>query len=301
MHDVLETAVVEEAGPRLDAWAAAAFVNLPSRSAARKVAKRGELLLNGEVVETSRFVKPGDVVTLTFPKRPPPPCTLRPLLAHRDEHCAVVVKPAGLLVNGNRHRTLEHSLLNVLPPPDRPDALPMPRPVHRLDYETMGLVAVARTGPAIVALGHAFERREVAKRYAAIVVGHLEGEGTIDTPLDGRAAVSKWRALRPFRSLKPGWCTEVELVPVTGRMHQLRRHMLELGHPILGDMKYVDDPRLVYRHKGLFLAATSLDFPHPVEAGRVHAEVAPPAKFRSFRVREERRWVRWHAARPEMP
>ncbi|MCA9573219.1 MAG: hypothetical protein KC656_35530, partial [Myxococcales bacterium] len=106
-------------------------------------------------------------------------------------------------------------------------------------------------------------------------------------------ACSRVRSVGSFRCLKTGWCTEVELEPVTGRTHQLRRHLLALGHPVLGDSRYVDGP--VYRGNGLFLASVLLDLPALDSDGRVVVQAPLPAKFSSFRRREERRWSRWHS------
>ncbi len=302
MSDFLEQHQVEsfEPGERIDRWASRHFARLPTRGSARKACKRGELLLNGQEVESSRFVKEGDEVSLK-PGVVHPTCDLEPEVAVSDAHGALVVKPAGILVNGNRHRTLEHGLPNVLPPSGIEDALFAPRPVHRLDFETTGLVAVARSMRALSAWSQAFEERRVRKRYEAVVVGRLEGEGTIELALDGRNAVSRYWSVRPFRSLKTDWCTRVVLEPVTGRTHQLRRHLQHIGHSILGDKRYPTGG-LVFRGNGLFLAATELDLPHPIAADqRMAASIDVPHKFVSFERREERRWARWHGknAAPE--
>lgn len=281
-------------GERIDAWCERCMERVPSRSFARKRLRTGRILLNGTRVESSRYIRPGDIVELfADPGRPAYHRELSVLYV--DTHCAVVLKPAGLLVSGNRHQTLENALPTVLPP-HHDDPLPFPRPVHRLDYETAGPVVVARTHAALVALSHAFEARKVGKSYRAIVLGRLESGGHLRTPVEGREAHSEVLHPQPFRSLKTGWCTEVELVPHTGRTHQLRRHLAAMGHPILGDRKYGDGP--VYRGNGLFLASTALSFPHPTEARGVEVEVPPPQKFASFRRREERRWTKWH---PEAP
>ena len=299
MSEFLEEHAVREVEPRerVDAWASRHFARLPTRGSARRACKRGELLLNGAVVESSRFVKVGDTVGLK-PGVVHPTCDVTPDVAVMDDHAALVVKPPGILVNGNKHRTLEHALPNVLPPSDVEDALFAPRPVHRLDFETMGLVAVARSRRALSALSRSFEERRVRKRYEAIVVGRLEGEGTIELDLDGRAAVSNYWSVRCFSSLKTTWCTRVVLEAVTGRTHQLRRHLQHLGHSILGDKRYPTNG-LVFRGNGLFLAAVELDVPHPIEPEeRLAARIDVPHKFGSFEQREVRRWNRWHGKNP---
>lgn len=284
--------VVEEADltdePRLDALACRVFDHLPTRSSARKALKREDLLLDGEPARSAWYPRVGQVLTLDLPADRHPPNTLKPQVVFEDEHLAVVVKPAGVLTNGNRHRTLERALPNVLA---TIGGYP-PRPVHRLDFETAGLVVVARTPEASAGMGAAFQERRVQKTYRAIAVGLLEGEGRIEAELDGREAVTAWRALEPIRSLHVTWCTELEVRPTTGRMHQIRRHFSGLGHALLGDARYPTGK--VFKNNGLFLAAVGLAFDHPVTGAPIRAAIDPPRKFTSFRAREERRWARWH-------
>lgn len=287
---------LEEGAVRVDRWACEHFLRLPSRKAARKACKRGDLRLNDEPVESSRFVQPGDTVTLRAEDVERPPNELVPEVVHADDHFAIVIKPAGVLTNGARYRTLERGLPNAMKRSPEVDALAAPRPVHRLDYETWGLVAVARTQRSLVALGHAFEERRVHKTYRAVVAGRLEGEGVVDTPLDGRPAVSRYRVVGHTRSLKVGWITEVELHPETGRTHQLRRHLHELGHPILGDARYVDGP--VLRKRGLFLAAVGLALDHPTTGEPLSFRVDPPHKFPTFLAHQVVRWNKFHPDAP---
>jgi tRNA pseudouridine32 synthase/23S rRNA pseudouridine746 synthase len=157
--------------------------------------------------------------------------------------------------------------------------------VHRLDTDTSGLIVFARTSAAQVALAGQFERRETEKTYAARLWGEVAGEaGTVDLPLTvdwpnrprqhvnhqtGRPAVTDWRVV----ARTPGE-TRVALMPQTGRSHQLRVHMAELGHPILGDPLYAtgaaqDFPRLM-------LHAERLAFAHPETGARVAFHAPAP-------------------------
>jgi len=138
-----------------------------------------------------------------------------------------------------------------------------------------------------------FERREIHKRYRAVVLGYLDGEGEIDAPLEGRVALSRWRAISQTRSLRTDWLTTLDLFPVTGRTHQLRQHITALGHPILGDDLYHNEH--VLKGNGLFLCAVEQRFVHPMTGETVHMEIEEPSKFSSHRAREARRWERWHA------
>ncbi len=280
----------DTAPQRLDRYASIVFAQLPSKARARKAAKAGLLLLNGQPAESSRYVKPGDLICYQAPApRPPKPFPLDLSFAHVDDHLAVVIKPPGLLTNGNRFRTLEAALVHHLPPPALPDALPWPRPAHRLDFRTGGLVVAARTLTAQIALGHAFEQRRVAKGYRAIVSGRLEGAGVIRQPVEGRDAETAWQALGHVPSTRVQALTTVDLQPATGRTHQLRRHLAHLGHPIVGDDKYTPAEVPLLRGKGLFLWAVSLTLAHPVTGVTLQVDTSEPPRFEGLRSRERKR------------
>ena len=134
---------------RLDRYASRVARFFASTSQAYLAAKKGLLQLNGEVVSPGRRVHPGDTLTSTIIHGPPRRVFTHPLqVLLEDAHLAVIDKPAGLLVNGNRHRTIERALPFNLLPSDEPDALSTPRPVHRLDVPTGGLLLVAKTALA---------------------------------------------------------------------------------------------------------------------------------------------------------
>lgn len=294
MHPHLERRLPADAPrERLDRVALALFpLWLPSRAAAKAACKRGEVLVDGAPAEPSRFVAAGDTIALR-PRADSPhrayPTVLE--VAHEDDAVAVVVKPPGLPVSGNRHRTLARALAANLTPSPRPDALPSPHPAHRLDASTSGLVAVGKTATAIAALNAAFAARAVDKRYRAVVVGRLEGQGVIDAPIDGADARTEYSALAHSRSVRTDWITEVELRPITGRTHQLRRHLADLGHAISGDRLY-GAPHTTLRGQGLFLAAVALTLPHPDDGAALTVAIDPPPKFAALVAREARRWQR---------
>jgi RluA family pseudouridine synthase len=283
----------ESAGEHLDAYAAKAFNLLESRKAARKAVKRGDLLLDGALAQANWLVRAGQCLELLTPSAPPPPVydfKFRVLL--EDEYLAVVEKPAGIPVSGNYVRTIERALLANISASRQPDALPWPRPVHRLDAPTGGLLLIAKTARAMVELSRQFQERTVHKRYRAIVSGRLEGGGRICEPLDGRRAETGYRVLEQSRSLHTDWLTTLELELFTGRTHQLRRHLAGLGHPILGDRQYALPGQLL-RSKGLFLWALELDFDHPKTGERMRMRIDEPPKFATYRDREQRRWQRY--------
>ena len=278
---------------RLDRFAFSALPGLATVTHAKKAAKRGELLVNGQPRQPHSRVRSGDEISFTGARRPPPPVFRIALeVAFEDDHLAVVVKPPGVAVSGNRHRTLEHALLPHLQPSTQPDALPWPRPVHRLDLRTGGLVMVAKTATTRARLGQLLQERRVSKRYRSLLLGRLEGEGRVEQPVEGRASASRYRAVAHTRSLRTEWLSTVDLWPETGRTHQLRRHAQHLGHPVLGDELYGRDG-CVLRGQGLFLWALELELVHPVTAESLVVEIPEPPKFESHRRREVRRWKKY--------
>ena len=263
-------------------------------------------MLNGTAIDTVTCVSAGDRLTLDLARVPLPPVFEMKLdIAFVDEHFAVVCKPPGLVTSGNGlRRTLSLALPFNLQRSSERTALLVPRPVHRLDAGTQGLVLVARTSDASVALGAALAGRNVRKRYRAIVAGRLDGKGCVDIDVGSKTAKSSFVAVEHTRSLHlpSGWMTTVDLWPHTGRKHQLRVHMASLGHPILGDKLYLDRASgdKLLKHKGLFLAAIELELDHPVRRAvngspeRVHVEIAEPTRFAKFRQQNARRWDKHH-------
>ncbi len=201
-------------------------------------------------------------------------------ILHEDRHILVVDKPAGLLSVPGKLAGREDCLLSRLAAL-RWDALL----VHRLDCDTSGVMIFARTKAAQGFLGQEFEQRRAAKTYIARVAGEVAGDsGRIDLPLcadwqnrprqmvsheHGRAAVTDWRVI----GRSPGE-TRVRLTPLTGRSHQLRVHMLELGHPILGDPIYATGPARAAPR--LMLHAETLALHHPATGERVSFAASCP-------------------------
>ena len=114
----------------------------------------------------------------------------------------------------------------------------------------------------------------------------------VERPIADRAASTRWVAHQNHNSLHCDWITSVELSPITGRTHQLRIHCAVLGHPILGDDLHTRSGPLL-RGTGLYLFASGLEFDHPRSGERVRVEIPEPAKFVTYREREQRRWDAW--------
>lgn len=181
---------------------------------------------------------------------------------YQDKDLIVLNKPSGLLTNPGRGEHLADCLLSRVQ-----QQYPLAQLVHRLDMATSGVVVIALRRASERALKQQFADRTVSKRYLAVVWGTLQqAEGTVDMPLvadssnppkqkvcysHGKSAITHYRLLQQLsdRAL-------VELKPVTGRSHQLRMHMLALGHPILGDAFYASGAALNAAPRLLLHAAT---------------------------------------------
>jgi tRNA pseudouridine32 synthase/23S rRNA pseudouridine746 synthase len=205
-------------------------------------------------------------------------------LLYADDTLLVLDKPSGLLAVPGRGAD-KQDCLSARVQAGYPDALI----VHRLDMATSGLMVMARGPAAQRALSMAFAARAVTKRYVAVVAGRLEPPaeawGVIDLPIiadwpnrplrivdhqAGKPSVTRWRVLE-----NDGTRTRVELEPVTGRSHQLRVHLRELGHPILGDALYAP-PEVQALSARLLLHAWSLRFVHPLTGEALAFESAAP-------------------------
>lgn len=266
--------------------------SIPSRKGIKKAIKRGEFLVDGKPADTGTWVRPGQKIELLFGEEPVrKEFRLKLEVPFEDDHLAVIRKPAGFPVSGNRFRTIANALPFNLMESREDDRLIAPRPVHRLDRQTSGLLIAAKTHRAQGHLGKLFEEKQVRKRYRAIIIGRLEDAGRIESEIEGKVAITRYQPVAHTRSLHNEWLTRVDLFPETGRTHQLRIHMSGLGHSILGDPLHGKEG-FVLRGRGLFLCAVELGFPHPVSGESLHLEIDDPAKFDQTVGWEERRWER---------
>lgn len=192
-------------------------------------------------------------------------------ILHDDHEIVVVNKPSGLLSVPGRGEHLADCLLTRVQ-----QVFPQALLVHRLDRDTSGVMVFALTPHAQRHLSMQFEKRSTKKTYVARVAGEMaEKTGTIDLPLivdwpnrprqmvdleNGKPAITLWRVLKAG-----GGESRVRLTPKTGRSHQLRVHMLALGHPILGDPIYAEGEAA--NHPRLMLHSEELRLSHP-ESGK---------------------------------
>ena len=206
--------------------------------------------------------------------RPPIVVAAEDALSYR-----VVIKPQGVptTIQGRNAAEMPHPALVTFP--DLfvvPDAVARNLkykkcvPCHRLDSATGGLVICSKTRQDEAVLKALFYHRQVTKRYRAVVSGRLEPrEGTICRPLKGKPSVTRYVVAAYTESIRYGALSTVDLYPVTGRRHQLRKHLQLVGHPILGDVRYAHArlwPERVGGEVRLFLWALHVAFPHPRSA-----------------------------------
>ena len=191
-------------------------------------------------------------------------------LVYRDDYIAAVNKPSGLLsVPGNQPQYYDSAMSRVK------EKYGFCEPAHRLDMATSGVLLFALSKAADRELKRQFREREPKKYYQALVWGHVEQDhGVVELPLicdwenrprqkicfeRGKRAVTFYDVLQRY----PNNTTRIKLTPITGRSHQLRLHMLALGHPILGD-KFYAHPQAKALSPRLCLHAESLQIQHPI-------------------------------------
>jgi tRNA pseudouridine32 synthase / 23S rRNA pseudouridine746 synthase len=205
-------------------------------------------------------------------------------IVFEDDRLIVCNKPSGLLTVPGKDPSLadclEARVQGAYP------QYPAAKVVHRLDKDTSGLLLLAFDKAALGNLGSQFEHRKVSKYYVARVWGEVAGEsGVVDLPLAtdwenkprqrvdyerGRASKTEWQVIG-----REAHATRLKLTPLTGRTHQLRVHMLAIGHPILGDEFYAEGEALAAADR-LQLHAEGLGFAHPGDQRQINLVVPAP-------------------------
>lgn len=268
------------------------FSLVNSRKSAQKVIKRGLVKVNGKIADTSYWVKPGDLIEIKNEiENNHDVFELKLDILYEDDFFAVVDKPAGFDVNGNRYKTIENALSFNLKESDTKDKLQFPVPVHRLDNPTRGILLVAKSSIARINLSRQFENRIIKKTYNAVVVGKTKSSGKIEFDIDGRDALTNFRTINTVNSLKWDNLSLLELNPITGRKHQLRIHLSKSGYPILGDKLYPSENLL--KGKGLFLCATKISIKHPISEKPMKFRLNYPNKFSKIMETENKNYLKY--------
>jgi len=264
---------------RLQQYAVGIFPRIPTKSALKKALKKGWITVNGNPATSATYIHGGESIKLFIPEAvrtgKKPDFKLEVLF--EDDHLAIVHKPAGILVSGNRCKTIANALPQNIEPSAQPDAI-RPQPVHRLDYATTGVLLAGKTSSSIRALNELFSDKEIEKTYYAITLGEQQVRGTIDAEIDGKQSLTHFEVCAAVPSQRFTRLNLVKLNPRTGRRHQLRKHLSGIGNPILGDRDYGAEG-LILMGKGLYLHAYSLEFRHPVTGGKVFVAADLPRRF----------------------
>jgi len=245
----------ELAGVRLDKACANLFSNY-SRTKLSEFIKNGDLLVNNNIASTRYVVKIDDALQLNA--RLETECCDKPQdialnIVFEDEHILVINKPAGLIVHpgaGNPDNTILNALLHHN---QQFSLLPRAGIVHRLDKDTTGLMVIAKNIAAQTSLVNQLQRHQVARIYHAVIIGSPTLGASINAPIarhprnrkkmavvtGGKPAVSHFKILQKYSAH-----TYVEVRLETGRTHQIRVHMSNLGYPLVGDNLYGAKVRL---------------------------------------------------------
>lgn len=267
---------------RLQEYGVGVFNAALTKSALKKALKKRYITVNAVIATSAIFIQGGETITLSIPEEvdSKKKLVLPVQVIFEDEHLAAIHKPAGILVSGNRFKTIANALAQNLSPSQLPDAA-KPQPVHRLDYPTTGILLAGKTSSGIRALNVLFEDKAIQKTYYAVTIGEMNNMGTINSPIVGKKAQSNYIVRESVFSKKFGQLNLVELEPKTGRRHQLRKHLSSIGNPILGDREYGIE-NLIVKGKGLYLHAFALEFIHPFTNEKVHLKDGLPQKFKKI-------------------
>lgn len=314
------TVSADDAGQRLDQFLAAQLD--VSRARVQQLISDQKVLVNEEPARASLKLRGGERITVAGPAALPPLRAVAeniPLkILYEDDDLAIVNKPAGMMVHAGagatddaRNRgTLVNALLHHFSTLSGLGGEMRPGIVHRLDKETSGLIIVAKNDAAHQRLAAQFARREVKKKYIALVHGWMKKDsGTVSASISrdrvrrtrmttrharGREAISHYKVLRRIDSAS-GKFSLLEVRIDTGRTHQIRVHLASLGHPVVGDTLYGAPAQLRSRDRDRkrenesaislprnFLHAAELELAHPRTGARISLSSPLPAELQAF-------------------
>lgn len=287
----------EDINKRLDVFLSEKNEKL-SRSAIQRLIDEENILINNKIAKASYKVQLDDEISLE--EVPAKDIELKaqdiPLeIIYEDKDIIVINKPKGLVVhpaNGNPDGTLVNAIMAICK-----DSLSgiggeiRPGIVHRLDKDTSGILIVAKNDEAHINLSQQIKNREVKKTYIALVRGVVkENEATIDMPIgrskndrkkmavdkNGKNAVTHFKVLKRYDGY-----TLLQVNIETGRTHQIRVHLSEIGYPVVGDIVY-SNGKNKFGVVGQCLHAKSLDFKHPITGKEMHLEAELPEYFKEI-------------------
>jgi len=274
---------------RIDSYLKEKYPEL-SRASIQRLIKEEQVLVNGKTIKASYNVSETDNITLNIPEPKEAKLKAQDIkleIIYEDNDIAIVNKPKGMVVHpgaGNFENTLANAIAYKCK-----DSLSgiggvlRPGIVHRLDKDTSGLLIIAKNDKSHINLSEQMKRHEIEKTYVALVRGVVkENLGTIDMPIGrdnkdrkkmavtktGKNAVTHFEVLKRYEK-----ATLLEIKIETGRTHQIRVHMKQIGYPVIGDMLYSNDKG------GQMLHAKKLKFKHPIMGNDMELETELPQHF----------------------
>ena len=288
---------VEKDGKRIDAYLAEELKDI-SRVAVQRLITNGKVLVNDKKVKVSYKVQQGDKIQVEEEK--PVEISIKaqkiPLdIIYEDDDIIVINKPKGMVVhpaNGNPDGTLVNAVMAICK-----DSLSgiggeiRPGIVHRLDKDTSGIIIVAKNDKAHINLSEQIKDHKVKKTYIALVRGIVkENEATIKMPIgrsdkdrkkmavtkNGKEAITHFKVLKRYEKY-----TLLQVNIETGRTHQIRVHLSQIGYPIVGDQVY-SNGKNEWNIKGQCLHAKSLEFTHPSSGQKMYLEAKLPEYFENI-------------------
>jgi 23S rRNA pseudouridine1911/1915/1917 synthase len=289
---------VKQDGDRLDRYLSEELPNL-SRSRIQQLIEQGHVQLNGKVCTIKKTaVKAGDRISIEIPEAQPLELQAEniPLdILYEDDQMLILNKSAGLVVHpapGHQDGTLVNAILAHCPNLPGIGGVQRPGIVHRLDKDTTGAIAIAKTELAHQHLQAQLKAKTARREYLGVVFGSPKTEtGTIDLPIGrhpidrkkmavvpveqgGRAAVTHWKVKERL-----GNYTLMHFQLETGRTHQIRVHSAHIGHPIVGDPVYSSNRSVGVNLPGQALHAWRLRVQHPVSGEWIEVTAPPPQTF----------------------
>jgi 23S rRNA pseudouridine1911/1915/1917 synthase len=290
--------VVKSDHPRLDRYLSEELPDL-SRSRIQHLIEQGYVQLDGKICTSKKIsLKVGDRITLEIPQVQPLELTAAEIpldILYEDAQLLILNKPAGLVVHpapGHGDGTLVNALLAYCPNLPGIGGVQRPGIVHRLDKDTTGAIAIAKTDIAYQHLQAQLQAKTARRDYLGVVHGVPKGEsGTIDLPIGrhlqnrkkmairslehgGRSAITHWQVQERF-----GNYTLIHFRLETGRTHQIRVHSAKIGHPIVGDPLYSSGGSVGVNLPGQALHAWKLSLQHPISGNLIQVVAPPPPIF----------------------